>query len=63
MEDVIKIYRRRNLEQKMSVLRLELDYNLALLYEALVQGCYEEVTECKKRLNEIRKEMLALDLL
>ncbi|MDR6224859.1 hypothetical protein JOE21_000850 [Desmospora profundinema] len=63
MEDVIKAFRCREPEKRIPVLRLELDYELALLYEALVENNTHRVDQCKARLQELRKEMLQLEAL
>lgn len=63
MEEVIKAFRCREPEKRIPVLRLELDYELALLYEALVENNTHRVDQCKARLHELRKEMLQLEAL
>lgn len=63
VEDVIKAFRCREPEKRIPVLRLELDYELALLYEALVENNTHRVDQCKARLQELRKEMLQLEAL
>ncbi|PTM59282.1 hypothetical protein [Desmospora activa] len=63
MEDVIKAFRCREPEKRIPVLRLELDYELALLYEALLENNTHRVDQCKARLQELRQEMLQLEAL
>lgn len=63
VEEVIKAFRCREPEKRIPVLRLELDYELALLYEALVENNTHRVDQCKARLHELRKEMLQLEAL
>ncbi|WP_309863795.1 hypothetical protein [Desmospora profundinema] len=60
---MIKAFRCREPEKRIPVLRLELDYELALLYEALVENNTHRVDQCKARLQELRKEMLQLEAL
>ncbi len=45
------------------VLRLELDYELALLHEAMVENNPHLVDQCKSRLRELRREMIMLEAL
>ncbi|RAL26055.1 hypothetical protein [Thermoflavimicrobium daqui] len=63
MEDVIKAFRCRAPEERIPVLRLELDYELAQLYEAMMENSQVKVDECKQRLEKIRREMLMLEAL
>lgn len=63
VEDVIKAFRCREPEKRIPVLRLELDYELALLYEALLENNTNRVDQCKTRLQELRQEMLQLEAL
>ncbi|PTX65059.1 hypothetical protein C8P63_101287 [Melghirimyces profundicolus] len=63
MEDVIKAFRCREPEKRIPVLRLELDYELALLHEAMVENNPHRVDQCKARLKELRQEMLMLEAL
>ncbi|MDA8354700.1 MAG: hypothetical protein M0Z65_16275 [Firmicutes bacterium] len=63
MEDVIKAFRCREPEKRIPVLRLELDYELALLHEAMVNNDPHRVKQCKDRLKDLRQEMLMLEAL
>jgi hypothetical protein len=63
MEEVIRAYRCRNAEERISVLRMELDYELANLHEAMKEKCTHKMDQCKARLKEIRKEMMMLEVL
>ncbi|GGA32261.1 hypothetical protein GCM10007416_01030 [Kroppenstedtia guangzhouensis] len=63
VEDVIKAYRCREPEKRIPVLRLELDYELALLHEAMVENNPHLVDQCKSRLRELRREMIMLEAL
>ncbi|OYD07871.1 hypothetical protein CHM34_10185 [Paludifilum halophilum] len=63
MEDVIKAFRCREPEKRIPVLRLELDYELALLHEAMVEKNTHRIDQCKARLRELRQEMLMLEAL
>ena len=63
VEEVIKAYKCREPEKRIPVLRLELDYELALLYEALIENNTHRIDQCKARLEELRREMLMLEAL
>ncbi|WP_073154077.1 hypothetical protein [Seinonella peptonophila] len=61
MEDVIRAYKCRDPEERIPVLRLELDYELALLYEAMRSQNYIQKQKCLQRLWELRRELLMLE--
>ncbi|MFC4076587.1 hypothetical protein ACFOUO_07150 [Salinithrix halophila] len=63
VEDVIKAFRCREPEKRIPVLRLELDYELALLHEAMIERNTHRIDQCKARLRELRQEMLMLEAL
>jgi len=61
MDDVIKAYKCKEAEERIPVLRLELDYELALLYEAIKEKDEEKQDKAKKRLKQLRQELLLLE--
>lgn len=61
MEDVIKAFKRQDSEERIPVLRLEIDYELALLHEAMMENCSDKIEKCKNRLKDLRQEMLLLE--
>ncbi len=63
MEDVIRAFRCRAPEERIPVLRYQLDYELDLLYEAMIENNPTKMNEAKKRLQKIRREMLILEAL
>jgi hypothetical protein len=63
MEDVIRAFKCRDPEKRIPVLRMELDYELSLLYEAMLENSIHKMNRCKMRLREIRREMLMLEAL
>jgi hypothetical protein len=63
VEEVIRAYRCRDAEERIPILQMELDYELAKLHEALKNRNYHKIDQCKARLEEIRKEMLILEVL
>ncbi|ASV66095.1 hypothetical protein MKX67_09360 [Cytobacillus sp. FSL W7-1323] len=48
-------------KERTAVLRLEMDYELATLFEALELKDEEEVKSTKKKLEKIRQELLKLN--
>jgi hypothetical protein len=63
MEDVMRAFRCRAPEERIPILRLQLDYELDLLYEAMIENNSAKIDETKKRLQKIRREMLILEAL
>ncbi|RUS48362.1 hypothetical protein [Cohnella sp. AR92] len=62
VEDMVQAFKSKRAELRAGVLRLEIDYELAVLHEALQLGQSEEVENSKIRLESMRKEMLLLEL-
>ncbi|WP_042456015.1 hypothetical protein [Neobacillus dielmonensis] len=46
--------------QRTAVLRLEMDYELAVLFEAIEENNEKKVKDCKQKLERIRQELLRL---
>lgn len=63
MEEVIRAYRCQEAEVRIPILRMELDYELEKLHDALKNRNYHKIDQCKAKLKEIRKEMLLLEVL
>lgn len=62
LEDIAKAYRSTRAEERIPVLRMELDYELSALFEALSEGNLEAAQQSKAKLEELRKEMLQLEM-
>jgi hypothetical protein len=58
---VMRALRNNRIEQRLPVLRLEMDYELATLHELLTSGRLEEAEQCKRRLRELQKEWMGLE--
>lgn len=57
-------YRKKNLDQqRLAVLRLELNYELAVLFEALQENDKEAQNKTKRKLEKIREELLKMKAL
>jgi len=61
MDQVIAALKRRDLEERIPVLRLELDYELATLYDAMQAEDNTKMKQSKERLKQLRREMLLLE--
>ncbi|WP_462409119.1 hypothetical protein [Neobacillus sp. Marseille-QA0830] len=47
-------------KQRTAVLRLEMDYELAVLFEAIEENNEKKIKDCKQKLERIRQELLRL---
>ncbi|MFT9600820.1 hypothetical protein [Mesobacillus sp.] len=64
MKQLINSTRKRNGElQRTAVLRLEMDYELATLFDAMTDSDKSKMKECKQKLERIRQELLRLKAL
>lgn len=61
MDQVIAALKRKDAEERIPVLRLELDYELATLHDALQAQDKAQVKRSKDRLKLLRREMLLLE--
>ncbi|MEC0246299.1 hypothetical protein ACI48J_08945 [Paenibacillus chitinolyticus] len=61
-EEMLQAFRSRRIEERIPVLRLELDYELAVLNEAVQKGDVQAVVGSKEKLTELRQEMLLLEM-
>ncbi|ASI35865.1 MULTISPECIES: hypothetical protein [Exiguobacterium] len=61
MKQVIEAYKRKDAEKRIPVLRLEIDYELATLHDAIVESDAEAVGASKERLEKYRQEMVLLE--
>ncbi|GAA0338609.1 hypothetical protein GCM10008967_31100 [Bacillus carboniphilus] len=48
-------------QQRLAVLRLELNYELAVLYEAMQNDDNDQARKCKEQLKRIRNELIQLN--
>jgi hypothetical protein len=47
-------------KERTAVLRLEMDYELATLFEAIEEKNDKKIKDCKQKLERIRQELLRL---
>ncbi|GEN32789.1 MULTISPECIES: hypothetical protein [Aneurinibacillus] len=62
MEEVMAAFRRRDAEERIPVLTLEIDYELAVLHEAMDAGDAETIARCKEKLAVLQQEMIMLEV-
>ncbi|WP_078409335.1 hypothetical protein [Priestia abyssalis] len=60
MKQVVNMYKKLDGQKRLAVIRLEMDYELATLYEAMVENNEQKKNECKQKLERLRQEMLKL---
>lgn len=61
MEQVIEVFKRDHAEKRIPVLRMEIDYELLNLHEAMLDEDLKRIEICKQRLAELSKEMFLLE--
>lgn len=61
MKQVIEAFKRKDAEKRIPVLRLEIDYELATLFDAMVSQDDATVHASKHRLEKYRQELLRLE--
>lgn len=61
-ESVIKAWKNQRVKHRIPVLRMELDYELLRLSEAIQAQDLQEIHDCKAKLKELRLEMLRLEM-
>ncbi|TPG93543.1 hypothetical protein EEL32_00370 (plasmid) [Brevibacillus laterosporus] len=62
IENVIRAMKGSRAEQRIPVAKMECDYELAVLFDALEDGDYEQVELSKAKLQELRRELLLLEV-
>jgi hypothetical protein len=61
LKQVINTTHKKNGDKEMTaVLRLEMDYELSTLFEAMTEWDVEKIVECKTKLEKIRLELIRL---
>ncbi|TVY00643.1 hypothetical protein [Cohnella terricola] len=62
VEEMVQAFKSNRAELRAGVLRLEIDYELASLHEAVENGWQDKIEESKEKLMGMRTEMLQLEL-
>ncbi|WP_226665920.1 hypothetical protein [Metabacillus litoralis] len=60
MKQIVKASGQKMNNKRIGVLKLELDYELATLYEAMQSKDHKKKIECKQKLEKLRKEWMKL---
>lgn len=64
MKQVVNAYRKKSLDkQRLAVLRLEMNYELAVLFEAIQEENEDIKFRTKQKLEKIRQELIKLEAL
>ncbi|ALC86189.1 MULTISPECIES: hypothetical protein [Bacillaceae] len=64
MRQVVHIIRKNDLEkEKIQTLKLELDYELATLFDAMTDESEDDINKSKERLKEIHQQLGELNAL
>ncbi|WP_181348963.1 hypothetical protein [Thalassobacillus sp. CUG 92003] len=58
MKHVMEALKRREAEEKLPVLKLEIDYELVTLFDAIKAEDQEAIEASKQRLSELREQLL-----
>lgn len=58
MKHVMEALRKREAEEKLPVIRMEIDYELVTLHDAMVAGDEEQIKKSKKRLSDLRRQLI-----
>ncbi|MBA2174317.1 hypothetical protein H0266_05295 [Halobacillus locisalis] len=58
MKHVMEALRKREAEEKLPVIRMEIDYELVTLHDAMLAGDKEQMLRSKRRLSALRKQLI-----
>ncbi|KHE70996.1 hypothetical protein [Halobacillus sp. BBL2006] len=58
MKHVMEALRKREAEEKLPVIRMEIDYELVTLHDAMIAGDEEQINKSKKKLSALRKQLI-----
>ena len=61
MKHVIQTLLRDDAEKRLPVLKMEINYELATLYEAMQNNDKQQIEKSKQKLKELRREFLLLE--
>lgn len=62
VEEIIQAFKSTRIEDRIPVLRMEMDYELTTLQDAILSGIEEDIYNSKERLVDLRQEMLVLEM-
>ncbi len=58
---MIQTFKRKDAEERIPVLRMEIDYELVSLHDAMAEESLEKINQCKVRLQQLRQELIRLE--
>ena len=58
---VIEVLRQKEAEEQLPVIKMEIDYELVTLHDALLTGDKVEIIKAKERLEKLRLEWLTIE--
>ncbi|WP_173916604.1 hypothetical protein [Halobacillus sp. Marseille-Q1614] len=58
MKHVMEALRKREAEERLPVIRMEIDYELVSLHDAMLAEDQEQIEQCKERLYELHKQLI-----
>ncbi|TQS75696.1 hypothetical protein DX933_05330 [Ornithinibacillus gellani] len=61
MKYVMEALRQKELQEKLPVIRMEIDYELLTLYDALQENDTVMIIKTKERLEGLRKQLIKID--
>ncbi|MGJ9458568.1 hypothetical protein [Oceanobacillus sp. CF4.6] len=61
MKYVVEALRRKEAQEKLPVIRMEIDYELVTLFDAMKADDKVMIIKAKERLEVLRKQMLQID--
>ncbi|MGD6833156.1 hypothetical protein ACQCT5_13385 [Sutcliffiella halmapala] len=62
MKQVVKPWKKKKEENQMVVLKLEIDYELVTLFDAMTENNTDMINSSKVKLEKLRKELLSLEV-
>lgn len=62
VEEMVKAFKSTRADKRIPVLRMELDYELMRLHDAMISEDQATIQECTSKLEELRREMLMLEM-
>ncbi|PAV29871.1 hypothetical protein CIL05_08300 [Virgibacillus profundi] len=61
MKYVMEALRRKEAQEKLPVIRMEIDYELVTLYDAMQAKDKVQIIKAKERLQQLRAQLLEID--
>ena len=62
IEEMVRAFKSNRAQLRIPVLRLEIDYELAVLFESITNEDTQAIEACKRKLELMSKEMLTLEM-